>query len=52
VIVGAAAMVRDQRARSSFSSSALFSEHLRGAARSVIIDQEGQTTGVGHQRGM
>ncbi len=35
MIVGTAATVRDQRACSSFSASALFSERLRGAARSV-----------------
>ncbi len=33
-----AATVQDQCARSSFSASALFSERLRGAARSVIRD--------------
>ncbi len=32
VIVGSTAMVRDQCTRISFSASALFSEHLRGAA--------------------
>ncbi len=32
------ATARDQLARSSFSASALFSEHLRGAARSIKID--------------
>ncbi len=35
MIVGAAAMARDQRKRSSFSASALFSERLREAACSV-----------------
>ncbi len=35
-MIGATA--RDQRARSSFSASALFSEHLKGAARSVKTD--------------
>ncbi len=38
MIVGIAATVRDQRACSSFSASALFSEHLRGAARLVKTD--------------
>ncbi len=38
MIVGTAATGRDQRARSSFSASALFSERLRGAARSVKTD--------------
>ncbi len=38
MINGTAAMVRDQRARSCFSASALFSERLRGAARSVKRD--------------
>ncbi len=38
VIVGIAATARDQRARSSFSASALFSENLRGAACSVKTD--------------
>ncbi len=38
VIVGTAAMLWDQRARSSFSASALFSERLRGAACSVKGD--------------
>ncbi len=38
MIVGIAATARDQRARSSFSASALFSERLRGAARSVKTD--------------
>ncbi len=33
-----AATVQDQCARSSFSASALFSERLRGSARSVIRD--------------
>ncbi len=33
-----AATARDQRARSSFSASALFSERLRGAARTVKTD--------------
>ncbi len=32
------ATARDQRTRSSFSASALFSERLRGAARSVKTD--------------
>ncbi len=32
------ATMRDQRTRSSFSASALFSERLRGAARSVKTD--------------
>ncbi len=31
-------LARDQRARSSFSAFALFSERLRGAARSVKTD--------------
>ncbi len=40
LIVGniTAATARDQRARSSFSASTLYSEHLRGAARSVKTD--------------
>ncbi len=38
LIVGIAAVARDQRARSSFSASALFSERLRGAACSVKTD--------------
>ncbi len=33
MIVGSAATARDQRARSSFSASALFSERLRGAVQ-------------------
>ncbi len=38
MIVDTAATARDQRVRSSFSASALFSERLRGAARSVKTD--------------
>ncbi len=38
MIVGTAATAQDQHARSSFSASALISEHLRGAARSVKRD--------------
>ncbi len=38
MIVGTAATARDQHTRSSFSASALFSEHLRGVARSVKTD--------------
>ncbi len=38
MIAGTAATARDQHARSSFSASALFSERLRGAARSVKTD--------------
>ncbi len=38
MIVGIAATVRDQRACSSFSASALFSERRRGAARLVKTD--------------
>ncbi len=38
MIVGIAATARDQHARSSFSASTLFSEHLRGAALSVKTD--------------
>ncbi len=38
MIVGTADTARDQHARSSFSASALFSECLRGVARSVKID--------------
>ncbi len=38
MIAGTATMARDQHARSSFSASALFSEHLRGAAHSFKID--------------
>ncbi len=38
MIIGSAATARDQRAHSSFSASALFSECLRGAARSVKRD--------------
>ncbi len=34
MIVGTAATARDQRSRSSFSASALFSERLRGADHS------------------
>ncbi len=38
MIVGTAAAAQDQRVRSSFSASALFSECLRGAARLVKTD--------------
>ncbi len=38
MIAGTAATARDQRARSSFSASALFSERLREAASSVKTD--------------
>ncbi len=38
MIVGIAAAARDQRAHSFFSTSALFSERLRGAACSVKTD--------------
>ncbi len=38
MIVGIAAAAQDQRVRSSFSASALFSECLRGAARLVKTD--------------
>ncbi len=38
MIIGTAATARDQCARCSFSASALFSERLRGAARSVKTD--------------
>ncbi len=38
LFVGTAATARDQRAHSSFSASALFSEHLRGAGHSVKTD--------------
>ncbi len=38
MIIGIAAAVRDQCASSSFSASAVFSEHLRGAASSVKTD--------------
>ncbi len=38
MIVGAAATARDQRARGSFSASALFSERLRGVDHSVKRD--------------
>ncbi len=38
MIIGIAAVAQDQRARSSFSASAVFSERLRGAARSVKTD--------------
>ncbi len=38
MIAGTATAARDQRARSSFSASALFSEHLRGAVHSVKRD--------------
>ncbi len=38
MIVGIAAAAQDQRMRSSFSASALFSECLRGAARLVKTD--------------
>ncbi len=38
MIIGIAVTARDQRKRISFSASALFSERLRGAARSVKID--------------
>ncbi len=38
MIIGTAVMARDQRKRSSFSASALFSERLREAACSVKRD--------------
>ncbi len=38
MIIGIAVTARDQCKRISFSASALFSERLRGAARSVKID--------------
>ncbi len=38
MIVGTAAAAQDQRVRSSFSASALFSECLRGAASLVKTD--------------
>ncbi len=38
MIIGIAAVARDQRARSSSSASAVFSERLRGAASSVKTD--------------
>ncbi len=37
-LISTAASARDQCARSSFSASALFSEHLRGAAHSAKTD--------------